>query len=84
MSRIFKIDQLVGQSKCLGEVFFTTILVIFYDQVKSYCGHGIGELFHCAPNIPHYARNAVVGVMKAGQTFTTEPIVNPELFCLYP
>ena len=25
-------------------------------QVKSYCGHGIGELFHCAPNIPHYSR----------------------------
>lgn len=24
-------------------------------QVKSYCGHGIGELFHCAPDIPHYA-----------------------------
>ncbi|KAJ0804898.1 putative methionyl aminopeptidase [Helianthus annuus] len=23
--------------------------------VKSYCGHGIGDLFHCAPNIPHYA-----------------------------
>lgn len=27
----------------------------FKFQVKSYCGHGIGELFHCAPNIPHYA-----------------------------
>ncbi|XP_044491726.1 methionine aminopeptidase 1A-like isoform X4 [Mangifera indica] len=25
-------------------------------SVKSYCGHGIGELFHCAPNIPHYSR----------------------------
>ncbi|RRT48527.1 hypothetical protein B296_00041914 [Ensete ventricosum] len=24
------------------------------NLVKSYCGHGIGELFHCAPNIPHY------------------------------
>ncbi|CAN6476638.1 unnamed protein product [Victoria cruziana] len=25
-----------------------------FSVVKSYCGHGIGELFHCAPNIPHY------------------------------
>jgi methionyl aminopeptidase len=27
-----------------------------YQVVKTYCGHGIGDLFHCAPNIPHYAR----------------------------
>jgi methionyl aminopeptidase len=45
-------------------------------QVKSYCGHGIGELFHCAPNIPHYSRNKAVGIMKAGQTFTIEPMIN--------
>ncbi|KAJ9188470.1 hypothetical protein P3X46_003826 [Hevea brasiliensis] len=44
--------------------------------VKSYCGHRIGELFHCAPNIPHYGRNKAVGVMKAGQTFTIEPMIN--------
>ncbi|KAG6520177.1 hypothetical protein ZIOFF_017215 [Zingiber officinale] len=24
--------------------------------VKSYCGHGIRELFHCALSIPHYGR----------------------------
>ena len=34
--------------------------------VKSYCGHGIGTLFHCAPNIPHYAKNKAVGSMKEG------------------
>eukprot|EP00271_Cylindrocystis_brebissonii_P004673 TRINITY_DN16488_c0_g1_i1.p1 TRINITY_DN16488_c0_g1~~TRINITY_DN16488_c0_g1_i1.p1 ORF type:complete len:427 (-),score=35.84 TRINITY_DN16488_c0_g1_i1:927-2207(-) len=47
-----------------------------FAVVKSYCGHGIGELFHCAPNIPHYAKNKAVGVMKAGQTFTIEPMIN--------
>jgi len=26
-----------------------------FSVIRSYCGHGIGELFHCAPNIPHYA-----------------------------
>ena len=30
-----------------------------FSVVRSYCGHGIGELFHCAPNIPHYAHNKV-------------------------
>ncbi|KAK3288917.1 Microtubule-associated protein 1A, partial [Cymbomonas tetramitiformis] len=44
--------------------------------VKTYCGHGIGDLFHCAPNVPHYARNKAVGVMKVGQTFTIEPMIN--------
>eukprot|EP01100_Stratorugosa_tubuloviscum_P011279 TRINITY_DN501_c0_g1_i1.p1 TRINITY_DN501_c0_g1~~TRINITY_DN501_c0_g1_i1.p1 ORF type:complete len:473 (-),score=205.07 TRINITY_DN501_c0_g1_i1:144-1511(-) len=44
--------------------------------VRSYCGHGIGELFHCAPNVPHYANNKAVGVMKAGHIFTIEPMIN--------
>ena len=28
-----------------------------YSVVRSYCGHGIHKLFHCAPNVPHYAKN---------------------------
>lgn len=47
-----------------------------YSVVKSYCGHGIHELFHTAPNVPHYAQNKAVGVMKAGQTFTIEPMIS--------
>lgn len=34
--------------------------------VRSYTGHGIHELFHGLPNIPHYAKNKAVGTMKAG------------------
>lgn len=45
--------------------------------VKSYCGHGIGDLFHCAPNVPHYSPNKAVGVMKEGQTFTIEVSSRP-------
>lgn len=26
-----------------------------FSVVRTYCGHGIGELFHTAPNVPHYA-----------------------------
>ena len=25
--------------------------------VTTYCGHGIGSLFHTTPNVPHYPRN---------------------------
>ncbi|KIW51246.1 methionine aminopeptidase, type I [Exophiala xenobiotica] len=43
--------------------------------VKTYCGHGINSLFHCAPNVPHYAKNKAVGKCKAGMTFTIEPMI---------
>lgn len=44
--------------------------------VKSYCGHGINQLFHCAPNVPHYAKNKAVGAMKPGHIFSVEPMIN--------
>ncbi|KAI4369799.1 hypothetical protein MLD38_018203 [Melastoma candidum] len=60
----------------IGEVINRHASMSGFSVVKSYCGHGIGELFHCAPNIPHYAKNKAVGVMKAGQVFTIEPMIN--------
>ncbi|RLN61899.1 hypothetical protein BBJ28_00021089 [Nothophytophthora sp. Chile5] len=47
-----------------------------FSVVKTYCGHGIGSLFHCAPNVPHYAKNKAVGIMKPGMIFTIEPMIN--------
>ncbi|KAI0646966.1 methionine aminopeptidase [Trametes meyenii] len=44
--------------------------------VRQYCGHGINDLFHCAPNVPHYAKNKAVGTMKPGMCFTIEPMIN--------
>jgi hypothetical protein len=44
--------------------------------VRSYCGHGIGNLFHTTPNVPHYAKNKAIGIMRAGHTFTIEPMIN--------
>jgi methionyl aminopeptidase len=45
-----------------------------FQVVRTYCGHGIGELFHCSPNIPHYSNNKAVGVMKEGHVFTGKAI----------
>ncbi|EGZ25952.1 methionine aminopeptidase, merops subfamily M24 [Phytophthora sojae] len=47
-----------------------------FSVVKTYCGHGIGSLFHCSPNVPHYAKNKAVGIMKPGMIFTIEPMIN--------
>lgn len=44
-------------------------------MVKTYCGHGINTLFHCAPNVPHYAKNKAVNRLKPGMTFTIEPMI---------
>jgi len=47
-----------------------------FSVVRTYCGHGIHRLFHCFPNVPHYARNKAVGIMKPGHSFTIEPMIN--------
>lgn len=44
--------------------------------VKSYVGHGVNQLFHTVPNIPHYAKNKAVGSCKPGMIFTIEPMIN--------
>jgi methionyl aminopeptidase len=44
--------------------------------VRTYCGHGIGSLFHTIPNVPHYAKNKAKGTMKVGHVFTIEPMIN--------
>lgn len=36
----------------------------------------MNNLFHCAPNVPHYAKNKAVGVAKPGMTFTIEPMIS--------
>jgi methionyl aminopeptidase len=47
-----------------------------FSVVRRYCGHGIHRLFHTAPNVPHYAKNKAVGIMKPGHTFTIEPMIS--------
>jgi methionyl aminopeptidase len=44
--------------------------------IKTYCGHGINQLFHCAPNVPHYAKNKAIGEAKPGMCFTIEPMIS--------
>ena len=44
--------------------------------VRDFCGHGVGLLFHDAPNILHYG-HANEGVeMRPGMIFTVEPMIN--------
>jgi len=60
----------------VGNVISKFIAKEGFSVVRSYCGHGVGELFHTAPSVPHYGKNKAVGVMKAGHVFTIEPMIN--------
>jgi methionyl aminopeptidase len=44
--------------------------------VRDFCGHGVGQLFHDAPNILHYGRPGEGIELKPGMIFTIEPMVN--------
>ncbi|MFO1013471.1 MAG: type I methionyl aminopeptidase [Caulobacteraceae bacterium] len=44
--------------------------------VRDFCGHGLGKVFHDAPNILHYGRPGVGEVLREGMFFTIEPMVN--------
>jgi len=60
----------------LGTIIHKTASAKKCSVVRTYCGHGIGSLFHTAPNIPHYRKNKAKGIMKAGHVFTVEPMIN--------
>ena len=47
-----------------------------YSVVRDFCGHGIGKVFHCAPNILHYGEAGKGMELKQGMIFTIEPMIN--------
>lgn len=44
--------------------------------VRDFCGHGVGMLFHDAPNILHYGRAGEGIELRPGMIFTVEPMIN--------
>ena len=56
-----------------------------FSVVRDFCGHGLGRVFHDAPNVVHYAeyKDKWGGVHRAAETplesgmfFTVEPMIN--------
>lgn len=62
--------------RVLGEKITSRASKSGCSVVRRYCGHGIGTLFHTAPNVPHYSKNKAKGVMQPGHIFTIEPMIN--------
>jgi methionyl aminopeptidase len=44
--------------------------------VRDFCGHGVGRLFHDAPNILHYGSPGDGVALRPGMIFTVEPMIN--------
>jgi methionyl aminopeptidase len=44
--------------------------------VRDFCGHGIGQVFHDAPNVLHYGSPSTGLEIKEGMIFTIEPMIN--------
>ncbi len=44
--------------------------------VEDFCGHGLGRLFHDAPNILHFGRPGEGEMLREGMFFTIEPMIN--------
>jgi methionyl aminopeptidase len=47
-----------------------------YGVVRDFCGHGIGRLFHDAPEVVHVGRPGTGPELKPGMFFTVEPMIN--------
>ncbi|NNC73689.1 MAG: type I methionyl aminopeptidase [Sphingomonadaceae bacterium] len=47
-----------------------------YGVVRDFCGHGLGRLFHDAPEVVHAGRAGTGPELKPGMFFTIEPMIN--------
>jgi len=47
-----------------------------YGVVRDFCGHGLGRLFHDAPEVIHVGRPGTGPELRPGMFFTIEPMIN--------
>jgi methionyl aminopeptidase len=46
-----------------------------FGVVRAFVGHGIGEVFHMEPSVPHFYDPEARTAMRPGMTFTIEPMI---------
>ncbi|MBM3601954.1 MAG: type I methionyl aminopeptidase [Alphaproteobacteria bacterium] len=51
-----------------------------FSVVRDFCGHGLGRVFHDAPNIVHFGRPGTGPILRSGMFFTVEPMINAGRF----
>lgn len=65
-----------GRVNDIGKAITEAVKPHKYGIVKAFVGHGIGEVFHMDPQVPHYYDRFARAKLRAGMTFTVEPMIN--------
>lgn len=76
---MWKAIKIVKPGAYLGDIGFTIqsfVEPLGYSVVREFCGHGIGEKFHEAPQVLHYGRPNTGLRLEPGMIFTIEPMIN--------
>lgn len=60
----------------IGHAIQTHAEAMRFSVVEDYCGHGIGQIFHTAPNVLHFGDAGEGMVLREGMIFTVEPMIN--------
>lgn len=47
-----------------------------FSVVRDFCGHGLGRVFHCDPQVMHYGKAGRGMKLEEGMFFTIEPMIN--------
>ncbi|NIF23803.1 type I methionyl aminopeptidase [Candidatus Pantoea multigeneris] len=47
-----------------------------FSVVREYCGHGVGQVYHDAPQVLHYGQPGTGMKLEPGMIFTIEPMIN--------
>jgi methionyl aminopeptidase len=63
------------QLNVIGRVIEAYAKRFGYGVVRDFTGHGVGPYFHGAPTVLHYEEPAITTEIKAGMTFTIEPMI---------
>lgn len=64
----------------IGHAIQSYVEPMRFSVVRDFCGHGLGRVFHEAPNVMHYGKPGQGLVLKEGMFFTIEPMINAGRF----
>jgi methionyl aminopeptidase len=60
----------------IGHAIQTVAEASRFSVVRDFVGHGLGRVFHDAPEVKHYGRPGEGLVLQPGMLFTIEPMIN--------
>jgi methionyl aminopeptidase len=63
------------QLNVIGRVIESYAKRFGYGVVRDFTGHGVGPYFHGTPTVLHYEEPTITTEIKAGMTFTIEPMI---------